>query len=228
LKTSPTLPTTSGAIQSEYLEIFEKARNKASAVLVIVISSDLSAAYNSALNAKQMAPDMTIEIIDSRIATLSMGFAVIEAAKAALAGGSLQEVAAKAWQVIAKAHLFVALDTLDYLRRGGRVNFPSAIMAKLLQVKPVLTLRNGKAEPVARPRTKRRALETLLKLMQEKLTGTPLHAAVMHGDAPEEAEYLEKEIKARFSPIELLISRFTPVMGAHTGPGLYGIAFYNE
>jgi DegV family protein with EDD domain len=130
--------------------------------------------------------------------------------------------------MLAKVHLFVALDTLEYLRRGGRVNFPAALMARLLQVKPILTLKNGKAEPVARPRTQTRALEVLLKLMQEKLTGEPLHAAVMHGDAPEEAEYLAKEITGRFKPVELLTSRFTPVMGAHTGPGLYGVAFYNE
>ncbi len=228
LRKSATLPTTSGAIQGEYLEIFEELRGKADGIVVIVVSSELSAAYSSALNARETVPEIHMEIIDSRISTLGMGFAVIEAAKVASAGGSLQQVADRAREILKKVHLFFVLDTLEYLRRGGRVNMPAALIAQLLQVKPILTLRNGKAEPVARPRTGRRAMEALLKLMQERVTQTPLHAAVMHGDAPQEADYLIKEIGTRFNPVELLTSKFTPVMGAHTGPGLYGISFYNE
>lgn len=228
LRKSTTLPTTSGAVQGEFLQIFEELRGKADGIVTIVVSSDLSAAYSSAVNAREMVPEVPIEIVDSRISTMAMGFGVIAAARVASSGGGLEQVVNAAKDIFARVHLFFALDTLDYLRRGGRVNLPAAVIANLLKVKPVLTLKGGKVVPAARPRTKPKALECLLSLVKERVTDTPLHAAVMHGDNPDGAEYLKKEMASRFNCAELLVTGFTPVMGAHTGPGLIGIAFYNE
>jgi DegV family protein with EDD domain len=228
IQASPTLPTTSGAIIAEFLQIFEGFRGKADGIVTIVLSKELSAVYNSALNARQMVSDMPVEVIDSKSATMAMGFAVIAAAKMASAGGSMEQVIKAARDILAKAYLFFCLDTLDYLRRGGRVNFPAAVLANFLKVKPILTLNDGKVEPEARPCTKPKALETLLRLMKERITGTPLHVDVMHADDLREAEKLKSEIDSRFKCAELLITDFTPVMGAHTGPRAIGIAFYNE
>ena len=228
LRQSATLPTTSGAIQVEFLQIFEGLRGKVDGIVCILISRELSAAYASALSTKEMVPEIPIEVIDSRLSTMGMGFGVIAAAKMASSGGSIEQVVTAAKEVLAKVQLFFALDTLDYLRRGGRVNFPAAVIANLLKVKPILTLRDGKAEPEARPRTMTKAMESLLSLMKEKVTDTPLHVAVMHADNPDKAEYLKNEISSRFRSAELLVTGFTPVMGAHTGPGLIGVAFYNE
>ncbi len=228
LRKSATLPTTSGAIQAEFLRIFEGLRGKADGIVTMVITSELSAAYNAAMTAKDMVTDIPVEVVDSRLATMAMGFGVIAAAKAAAAGGNMQQVVKAARDVFARVHLLFVLDTLDYLRRGGRVNLPAAVIANLLQVKPILTLQDGKVVPAGRPRTREKALETLLSLMKKKVTDTPLHVAVMHGDDPDGAEYLKREVASRFHCEELLVTAFTPVMGAHTGPGLLGFAFYNE
>jgi DegV family protein with EDD domain len=228
LRTSATLPTTSGAIQGEFLQIFEGLRGKVDGIVVITLSKELSAAYISAINTVGMITDLPIEVIDSKLSTMAMGFGVVAAAKVASAGGSIEQVIKAARDVLAKANLFFCLDTLEYLRRGGRVNFPAAIMANLLKVKPILTLKDGKVESVAKPLTKPKALESLLNLMKEKVTETPLHVAVMHADDQDTAENLKQKIALRFQCAELFITSFTPVMGAHTGPSSIGLAFYNE
>ena len=229
LSQSRTLPTTSGATQGEFLQIFESLRGKVDGIAVFVVSSELSAAYNSAIIARELVADIPVEIIDTRISTMAMGFGVMAAAKTASAGGNMKDVITAARTIFDKAYFFFVLDTLDYLRRGGRVNFPAAVIANLLKVKPILTLKEGKVVPLARPRTRAKALDSLLSLMRKRATTeTPLHVAVMHGNDPEGVNYLKREITSRFNCAEFFITGFTPVMGAHTGPGLLGIAFYNE
>ena len=116
LRKSATLPTTSGAIQGEFLQIFEELRGKVDGIVTIVLSVDLSAAYSSAMNAKEMVPEIPVEVIDSRLSTMGMGFAVIAAAKVASGGGTIEQVAKAAKDVLAKVHIFFALDTLVYFR----------------------------------------------------------------------------------------------------------------
>jgi DegV family protein with EDD domain len=228
LRSSATLPTTSGAIQGEFIELFEQLKGNVGGIVCLLVSKTLSGAYNSAMIAKEMYPDIPIEVVDSTIATMGMGFGVIEAAKKAAAGGTMEEVVKAATDIFPKIHILVVLDTLDYLRRGGRVNFPSAIIANLLKVKPILSLRNGVVEPIARPRTRQKAFDTLIKLMKERTTGTPLHMAIMDADDPDGIEELKSRVNSNFNCTELVTTAFTPVMGAHTGPGLIGVAFYNE
>lgn len=228
LRKSPTLPTTSGAIQAEYVRIFEVLRGRAKNVVVFLLSQNLSAAYNSALVARSMFPEMDIELVDTRTSLMAMGFAVRAAAKAALHGADKEAVIKTARDILAKAHLFVALDTLEWLRRGGRVNMPAAMMAKWLKVKPIMTIKDGKASPVARPLTRSRAMNRLIWLVKEHLSETPLHICIHHADAAEEAEMLRKRIIQTFRPSEVLTRPFTPIIGAHTGPGTLGVAFHNE
>jgi DegV family protein with EDD domain len=159
---------------------------------------------------------------------MAMGFGVIAAARTAAAGGSVEQVIKSARDIMDRSHLFFVVDTLDYLRRGGRVNMPAAVIANLLQVKPILTLKNGKVEPVARPRTKLRAVNTLLSLVKKEVTASPLHVDIMHADDSNAAESLKNTIISRFNCKEILCTDFTPVMGTHTGPNCLGIAFYNE
>jgi DegV family protein with EDD domain len=228
LRQSKTLPTTSGAIQAEFIRIFETLRGRYESIVVFTVSSELSAAHNSAMVARGMFADTDIELIDTRTSTMSMGFAVRAAAAVALQGAAKAKVIKTAMDVLNKAHMFVMVDTLEWLRRGGRVSMPAAVMAKWLQVKPILTLKDGKALPVARPLTRARAMNYLVRLIKEKATETPLHMCIMHGDAPEEAEALKKRLVQLFKPVEMMVRPFTPIMGAHTGPGLLGFAFYNE
>jgi DegV family protein with EDD domain len=228
LRSSTTLPTTSGAIQSDFLKIFEDLKGKVDGVVVFSISKELSGAYNSAMLAKEMTPDLRVEVVDTRLATIAMGFGVIAAAKVAAYGGDVEMTISAAKKVFEKVHLYFAVNTFEYLRRGGRVNFPTAVIAELLRVKPILTIKDGKAAPVARPITMAASVLQVLKLMQDNVGATPLHAAVLHAGDAGGAENLKKEVLSRFQCQELLVTPFTPVMGAHTGPGCLGVAFYNE
>lgn len=228
LRSSTTLPTTSGAIQSEYVRIFETLRGRVESVVVFLLSQDLSAAYNSAMVARNLFPEMDIELIDTRTSLMAMGFAVRAAAKTAIQGAGKEAVIKAASDILAKAHLFVELDTLEWLRRGGRINMPAAMFARWLKVKPIMTIKDGRASPVAKPLTRARAMERLLRLVRERLTDTPLHICVHHADAAEEASTLKKRIIQMFRPVEVLTRPLTPIIGAHTGPGTLGVAFHNE
>ena len=228
LRSSLTLPTTSGAIQGEFLQIFENLRGKVDGVVVVTIASAFSAVYSSAINAKEMVSEMPIEIVDSMQATASEGLVALAAAKTAAVGSDIQEVAQKAKDISKKVQCLLAMDTLEYLRRGGRVNYPSAIFARLLRVKPILSIEDGKLIPVKKPITRKKQLETLLNLIGERVTKTPLHVAINDADFREGAENLKKLIADKFKPVEILMSEMPPVVGIHVGPDALCVGFYNE
>jgi DegV family protein with EDD domain len=232
LRTSKTLPTTSSGIVGEFTQIFEDLKEKkVDGIVAVVLTGGLGAAYNSAMTAKDAITGIPIEIIDTKTAMMAQGFAVLAAARVAMAGGSMADVAKAASDTAAKTHIFWAMDTLEYLRKGGRVSLPQAVFAAWLQVKPItgIDIKTGKVEPMARVRTKSKVIDKLIEMMDERVSGTgPLHVAVVHGDAAEEAEKLEKIVAAKYKPVELMRSQITPVIGTHTGPGTLGLAFYNE
>ncbi len=230
LRKSKTLPTTSSAIQGEFIQIFESLQGKVDGIVVVALTGALGAACNSALNAKELVKGVPVEVIDTRTAFMAQGFAAIAAAQVAAAGGKMADVLKAAENVFSKAHVFWAMDTLEYLRKGGRVSLPQAVLASWLQVKPITGLnKEGKVEPLARVRTRAKVIDKLIELMNERVTGnSPLHVSVLHGDAAEEAGKLEQVVNARYKPVELIRSEISPVIGTHTGPGTLGLAFYNE
>jgi DegV family protein with EDD domain len=233
LRTSKTLPTTSSGIPGEFTRIFEDLKKeKVDGIVAVVLTGAIGAAYKSALVAKDAISDAPpIEVVDTSTAMMAQGFAVLAAAKVAEAGGSMEDVAKAARDTAAKTHIFWAMDTLEYLRKGGRISLPQAVFASWLQVKPItgINLSNGKVEPMARVRTRAKAMSKLIEMMDERVNGTgPLHVAVVHGDAAEEAGKLEKTVAEKYNPVELVLSEITPVIGTHTGPGTLGLAFYNE
>lgn len=229
LRTSKTLPTTSSGIQGEFLQIFEGLRGKVDGIVTIVLTGALGASFTSANTAKELVSDVPIEVIDTRTAMMAQGFIVLEAAKVAAQGGTMEEVARTARNIMPKTHVLWTMDTLEYLRRGGRVNMSQAILASWLKVKPITAIKEGVVEPLAKPRTRPKAIDKLIELMAEQVKDTsPLHVAVMHGDVLEEAEQLKQRLIAKFMCSEMLTSEITPVIGTHTGPGTLGMAFYNE
>jgi DegV family protein with EDD domain len=229
LKSSKTLPTTASSIQGEYLQIFNEIKGKYDGVVTLALTGGLGSSFNSAINARELAGNITMEIIDTRTAMMAQGFVVLEAAKVASAGGSMNEVAQAARQAMPRTGIIWAMDTLEYLRRGGRVSMPQAILAGWLNVKPVMAIEAGKVAPLARPRSKIKAMETMLNMVQEKTTGAEkLHLAVMHGVISDELFHFEKMVSSKFKTVELLRGEITPVIGTHTGPGTLGIAYYNE
>jgi len=140
----------------------------------------------------------------------------------------LSEVIETARRTMSRVTLLATLGTLRYLVKGGRVPIAAALLGSLLQIKPIFTLTDGEARPVTKARTASGAIRSILQLMEQKVVkGQLLHVAVMHADALDRAVVLKDQISSRFDCAELFIAEFTPVMGAHTGPGLVGVAFYS-
>ena len=127
-----------------------------------------------------------------------------------------------------KVRLLAFVDTLYYLWKGGRVPRLAHAGTSLLKLKPVFELAQGEANSLARPRTTRRAIERLVELMHDRVSSEAVHATVMHADAANAAEELRVRVESEFDCAELFVSEFTPVMGAHIGPGLVGVAFWCE
>lgn len=228
LRESPTLPTTSQPSIGQLLTLYRSLAQTAEGIVSIHIAGSMSGTYNAAQMAAQMIPGVPVRVLDSGTAVMAQGFVVLAAARAAEAGGSLQQVVQAADAMIARVHLLAVLDRLDYLARSGRVQSVIALIGSALRIAPVFTIRHGEVSVVSRARSKPRAVQAMLDQMAALTGNRPVHAAVFHADVADEAEDLSREIANRFNCVELLVTEFTPVMGSHTGPGLVGVAFYTE
>lgn len=233
LRQAEKLPTTAGAVPGAHLEAYRNASQRANNILCITVTAKLSGMFNAAQQAMEIAkeelPNVVIELLDSETAAAAEGFVALAAARAAASGKSLSEVIETAKRVIPQMNFFAALDTLYYLVKGGRAPKIGALAASLLKIKPVITIKEGEVHPAGNPRATDGAMKHMLKIMDEKVVkGQPLHVAVSHADDLKNAVKLRDEVSSRFDCAELLITEFTPVMGAHTGPGVIGVAFYSE
>jgi len=227
------LPTTSGSSPAPYLEAYEKASKKAESIVCITEPSGFSAMFNSAKLAMEMArttlTGVVIEVIECATAAAGLGLVTLAAARAAASGKALKEVIETAKCIMSRVSLFAMLDTLHYLVKGGRVPQAAALVNSVLKIKPVFTINQGEAHTVALPRNVKGAVKHILSMMEEKVVkGQTLRVAVMHADAADRALELRSRISAQFDCSELFVTEFTPVMGVHTGPGLVGVAFYND
>jgi DegV family protein with EDD domain len=229
LATAKELPTTSQPSAGEFKEFFEEIGQQYDRILCITISEHLSGTLASALGAQQMIQDIPIEIIDSRSASMGQGFIVLAAAKAIKDGAELEAAAEIARRMVPITRAVFVVDTLEFLHRGGRIGGAQRLVGSVLSIKPLLHLLDGKIEPLASVRTKRKALGRALEIIEADTVGKgPLHAAVLHAANPEEASQFRQEVAERLKPVELLQAELTPVIGTHTGPGLVGLAYYNE
>lgn len=233
LRQTEKLPTTSGSLPGPYLEAYRRASQRAGGILCITESSKFSGMSNSARLAMGMAkeelPGVAIQVLECSSAAAGQGLVVLAAARAAAVGKSLAETVDIVTGLMPRVHLFASLETLHYLAKGGRVPQAAALVNSVLKIKPVFSVNGGEAHTLALPRSTDSAINNILRLMGRKTgKGQPVHVAVMHADAMEQALYLRGRIASRFNCIELFITEFTPVMGVHTGPGVIGAAFYCE
>jgi DegV family protein with EDD domain len=228
-----TIPTTSIPSPGDILETYRRLSQQAESILCITVTGLQSQMFDTALLAKEMAkqelPTVSIEVMDGRAVAGALGFIVLSAAKAAQAGASLAETIEVAQNMKPRVNSIFMLDTLYYLAKTGRIGRASAWAGGLLDMKPIVehSTAIGETTPVARPRTRSKALGRMLDIMAERVGDSPAHVMVHHGDELEEAERLKAEIAARFNCVELHITDFTPAMGVHAGPGLLAISFYS-
>jgi len=222
-----TWPTTSGSVQGEFLSAFEELRGKVDGVVAITLSPDIpSAGYRSAIMAKDMAEGLPIEVIDSNSTVTASGLVATAAAKAATAGASLEEVVKAAQSVIPKMNVFFNVGSITYLLKGGRV---SEAEVGLKEDSHILTIKEGKITPIEKYTTKEEARHRLKELLKEKARkDTPLHAALFHAAAREDAEEFKREIASQYNCAELWIGEASPVVAIHVSPDSLGVAFYNE
>jgi DegV family protein with EDD domain len=222
LTTSPVLPTTSQPSVGAFQETYRELAATADQIVSIHISAWASGTCDSALQAaSSLGGSPRVEVVDSRTTSMGLGFQVIAAARAAQAGASMEEVAAAARSVGGRHHLLALLETLEYLRRGGRIGRAQAFLGSILNLKPLLTFRDGVVHPVARVRTRARALEELLR--HSLAYGDLEDVAVIHGTTPEDADMLARRVRERLPQVPIHVGRLGPVLGVHGGPGIIGM-----
>jgi len=223
-RTRPTYPTTASPTIGRFVETFQRAAQEAEGIVAILVPENLTSTVRVARQAAEMIP-IPLRIIDAQTAATAEGFIALEAARAARRGASLEEVAAAAEACRKRVGLCFTLETLEHLRRGGRIGRAATLLGARLNVQPIVTLAQGQVQPVAITRNRQRALETIIAQVRRAVGDRPIRAAVAHADALEDAMILSERVQREFHCVEFFISEFTPVMGAHTGPGVVGVCY---
>ena len=219
------LASTSVPSPGDYLQAFERTNQEE--IVCVTVASTMSSSFQQASFAAKRF-DGRVEVVDSRSASMAEGFVAIEAARAARGSASLDRVSERARQVAGRTRLLATVATFEFLRRSGRVTKLQAYAATMLDIKPVFAFEGGEAVPVARTRTRRRAIERIEHDTVGAAESGPLHLAVIHAKAHAEAQDLLQRVASSAKVVERVITEVTPVIGAHTGPGMVGTAFYRD
>ena len=148
-------------------------------------------------------------------------------ARLAEAGSSTQNIVQAAEALIPRMTVAFVVDTLEYLRKGGRIGGAAALLGSLVQIKPILHLDRGRIDVLEKVRTAKKAIHRLIGIMEERMgTATPVHAAILHADRPDLAEMLKQKVAGRFNCSELIVCELSPAISTHVGPGALGLAYY--
>ena len=223
---------TSPASPGRYLEAYREASNQTKTILCVTLSSKLSTGYDMACVAKEQAktelPQVSIEVLDSQMVTAAQGFVALAAARAAAEGKGLVEVVKAAEEVRNRTTFVILLDTIRYVYRTGRIPKVAAQVGSMLKIRPILTMSSGLVRFTGAVRSREHGIDRILKIMRDKVGQSPVHVAVMHAYALEEAERLKERVSSEFNCVELWLTEFSPVMGYTTGTGTLGFAFYSD
>jgi DegV family protein with EDD domain len=216
----------------DYLKVFRQAGKRIKNILCITASSRLSTTNDVAKLARRQAeaelPRTSIKVMDSQLATAAEGLVALAAAKAAKAGKSLAEVVKIAEEIRDKVTLIAFLDTIKHVYRSGRIPKVASQVGSLLNIRPLLTISSGMVRFRGAARSREGGIGRMLKIMRDKVGQRPVHVAVMHAYALEEAQRLKERVASAFNCAELWLTEFSPLMGYATGTGTLGLAFYAE
>ena len=215
--------STSASSPGDFLDAFR--RTGQSEIVCVTVAEGMSSNHQQArLAAEQFAG--RVEVVDSKSASMGEGFVVLEAGRRAAANASMEEVVQRALDVSRSVTFLAMVETFEYLKRSGRVTKLQAYAATMLDIKPVFAFRGGEAVPVARGRTRRRAVARIVEETLGQIGDRSAHVAVVHAAAENDAQSVLDQIQVRANLTERLVTEVTPVVGVHTGPGLLGVAFY--
>ena len=232
MEESTEIPSSSQPSPDEIYNTFENIIKEGNSIVGIFISSDMSGTVSSANLIKNMLlekyPTAHIEIVDSRSNCMQMGYVAIEAAKAAAAGKSMEEVIDVCTSVINNSRFLFTPDTLDYLKKGGRIGGASALLGTLFQIKPILTVCDGKTTVFTKVRTKKKAVDTLVTTLVNDLQGKELGGVIDHHiNCQDEGLSLAAKIKKQLG-VDVQIDTIGPIIGLHVGPGSIGVAYFTK
>ena len=227
LRASPQLPKTAAPPPQLYNPIFEEAAKKGETVIVLAPTSKASGTVRSAEVAAQDFPKADIRVIDTQTIAGNLGSMVLLAARWASEGMGADEIVARLNDLIARQRIYFLVDTLEYLQKGGRIGGAKALLGEMLQVKPILTVRDGQVEPFEQQRTKRRALARLVEIVEEQCPKRgDAHLCVMQADAMEEAEALSTDLRSRMNLSSIPIYELPPAIVVHAGPKAMAVGFF--
>jgi DegV family protein with EDD domain len=223
LETSKVHPTTATATPADFAQIFTKLAEETKEILTITLSEKFSGTYTAALQGKAMvSKDCRIEVIDSQAGAGAQMLAVISAAKMALSGANLEQIVDWVRGAIPRVHVRVSFDTLEYLRRGGRIGKAQALLGSLLKVNPIVGIKDGATFPIARPRNRAQAMDFLVNFVK----GFSRIEAVAIEDAttPADLQALAERLRDIVPPERIYRSKVSPVVGTHVGPHVLAVA----
>jgi len=233
LATTKILPTTASPGPGDYLQAYESLAKEQDAdeILSIHMTSSASGAYQAARVAQSMAqeqmPDVRIEVVDTRQAAMCQGWMVIEAARAALAGVSLDAILARIKKMIPISHMMLTADTLKYLYMGGRIGLAKNMLGTLLNIKPLIGMADGVIVPLGQARSRSRAYQMMAEMIEAAVGPLgKIKIAYTHAGAREEVEKIKALVEKRVSCVETMIAELSPALAVHSGPGTAGLCYY--
>ena len=217
-------PTTTQPTPQDFAEVYQQLSSQADGIISIHISEKLSGTCNSALQGKKLLDkEYPVEVVDSKTTSMALGLIVVAAATIANDGAGLQKVAEAVQQLVSSVQLLVLFDTLKYLAKGGRIGKAKSLLGSVLNVKPLLTIKDGEFVPVSQVRSRSKGIQKLFDFAKDADNIEDL--AIIHSTTPDEAESLADRLRTTVAQGRVRITRLGPVLGVHGGPGVLAVAF---
>ena len=219
----PIHPNTTQPSPQDFADVYEKLSKDADGIISIHLTSKLSGTYNSAVQGKKMVESKCpIEVIDTQTISIAIGLIVIQASRMAKSGMSLKQIMDELTKIIPNVHLLVLFDTLKYLVKGGRIGKAKALLGSLLNVKPILKVKDGELVPSGQVRTRSKGMGQLLDFVKNATEIQDL--AILYSTTPDEAQALIESTSSIFPKECTILARLGPALGVHGGPGILAVA----